>query len=154
MADEPIDPLPQTPPVIERVITEEDGKTYRARACLVKTIEGPFATDGFRGFSFPNPVPVHSVDGRRIGFAELEWDGKQLMAEVVIDYASQERLLIETGEKLYARPVGVVVLKNTDDPCIDFQDPIEIVRARVEKVLLTTTAPRDERIDPLGKPVV
>lgn len=149
------DPEP-LPPVaaIERVITEEEGKTYRARAALVKTLEGPFDTKNFQGFTFANPVPVLSADGRNIGFANLEWDGRQLMAEVVIEYASQERLLAETGQKIYARPEGYVALAASKNAYVDFQELIEVTHARIEAIRLTTDAPRDVSIDPLGKPVV
>ena len=90
---------------VERVILQEEAKIFRA--------EGPVLVEGLLTEATGLPIPVYSYDGKRIGFASLTFNGRGQQAVAMnLEYASEERLLIETGcENLYAHriPNGIVL---------------------------------------------
>lgn len=98
----------------QKTIRQEDVKLVRIRTVLAE-----FWRDV--RVSYRNPVEVRA-GGKRIGWASLwskPWPRKELMADLVFDYASPERLSIETeSESLYARLDGVFSLR---------EDPFEYV---------------------------
>lgn len=99
--DEPIGTL-EGPSAIDRVIDETTAKTFNITAVLAEL-------DNAVKVQFENPVPVKNEDGKLIGFATLHRSGHRVLGELFIDYATPERLTIETkAEKLYGRAAGTV----------------------------------------------
>lgn len=94
----------EDPEVVEEFVTDQDVKLLRLRTVLGDY--GPYV-------SYLNPVEVLS-GSRRIGWASLEFRSTVstvLMANLVLDAATPERLDIEAGDRhLYARLEGVCVL--------------------------------------------
>lgn len=78
----------------DRIVTEE--RLWRFKAMVIRVSPGAV-------FAFTNPVPVYTVGNRAtsklIGCAVLYLEGKDIIADGVLDYATPERLDIETGQR-------------------------------------------------------
>lgn len=78
----------------DRVVAEE--RLWRFKAMVIRVTPGTF-------LSFNNPVPVHTVGiggrSKLIGCAVLYVEGGDIIADGVLDYATPERLDIETGQR-------------------------------------------------------
>lgn len=97
MSDEKIEPLP--PPEFDRVIDEENTKTFRCRGVV---IDFPPYIDPECVVLPESPALVRNSEGAVIGVANLAVAGRVLEAELYLDYHTPERLLIETKSgKLY-----------------------------------------------------
>ncbi len=84
------------PPPIERVITEENAKTFQVSTEL-------FILDKIGDYDFTNckvefsnPVPVKNSSGTVIGSAVVSVEHSFVHAEVFLDYSTPERLDIQT----------------------------------------------------------
>lgn len=87
----------------ERLITEADARLVRFRTVAAEL-------DQQTVVSFLNPVEV-MAGSRRIGWASLQiddfWVTRKVIADLVFDYATPERLSIQAGQRLYARLEGL-----------------------------------------------
>ncbi len=98
----------QVPETVEKIIKQEDVRLFRVRTVCVENLE-------YFDLTVTNPIEVRA-GSRRIGWASLDFGGGfehglVVEADLVFDYASPERLSIETGaQKLYARLEGVHAL--------------------------------------------
>jgi hypothetical protein len=89
---------------VERIVTEADVRLFRLSTVLAVLPQTVFV-------SYLNPVEIRS-GRRRLGWASLHVEkargAQTIKADMVFDYASPERLTIETGgAKLFARLEGV-----------------------------------------------
>ncbi len=131
---------------------DEASRTFRVRAVLGKMgwpYEGTVVV-------CPPLTPVLS-SGKTIGFASVFIESGLIMADLSLDYATEERLVIETkSNKLYPRlnakvHLGAVynVEPETGTPLIDFDASPTIVQMDVKEVVLTTSHAYDGQA-PLG----
>jgi hypothetical protein len=145
------------PAAIERVFTQEETKVFSARAVLAY-LDGPVFDFGACSVAFvSNPLTVFSDEMRPIGYAApsivtTAGGRRVLAAEVTIDYATEERLLVETGEALYPRVFGTMKIPGM--ALLDFQQRFVPLNLRIDGIQLSRRAPADERIVPFGKPVL
>lgn len=117
---------------IDRVFTSEETRFYRAKVVLDRR---------YARRCVPGIAPVYS-DGCKlaIGFALVVPDGDRVLAELTVDYACEERLLAETkASKVYAH---AVMAADGDE------------RVFVDSIVLSLEKPADDRIRPLGEPVL
>lgn len=100
---------------IERVIDDSDGRVYERKGVELFILDGTYDTEGDAFLPeceliYANPVPI--INGAYseavIGAADLYREGKSLMADLFIMYDSQERLILETGAKLWATAYGQI----------------------------------------------
>jgi hypothetical protein len=92
---------------IDRVFTDSETRLLRVRATLLD-VSAWYDAQNTR-VQISNPVPVRSEDGRLLGYASVYMEGSRLRADLALDYASPERLNVQTGSSpLYAVPVGEV----------------------------------------------
>ena len=154
--------IEQSQPVVEqqvvKEIKQEDANLFRTKAVLVY-LDSPVYDFSATEISFPqNPVPVYSEDREKhLGFATLYLDTRggiqRIVAEIITDYATEERLLIETGEiRLYPRFYGRQGFRA--QAMFDFTKPLEVFTLTVDGIILSTAKPADTRIAPLGTPVL
>lgn len=139
---------------VDRVVLQDEVKLFRVRAVLTY-LDGPvYDLPGKVSFG-QSPVPVYSDDMvRLLGFATvvLDRDGvaPRLVADLSLDYACEERLLVETQSAgLFARVFGSLTCAPM--PLFDFQAPILAISLRIDGIQLTMTPPVDPRLEPLGK---
>jgi|SRR6185436_7944598 len=102
-----------------------------------------------------NPTPVHNEEGKVLGYAMVRVQNRKLVADIVIDYASPERLAAETrdGVRHYARAVGSVAHKTRGDGILDFMRP-EVSKVEIDNITLTSSKPNDPKVLPLGEPIL
>lgn len=121
----------EVPETVERTITEADARLFRVRTVAAELNPGVRV-------EFLNPVEV-MAGGKRIGWASLSiddvWMTKKIVADLVFDYATPERLSIQAGQKLYARVEGINSLR---------VEPFEVVG------LWRALLPEVQQIDVLG----
>ena len=103
---------------IERVIDEENGRTFDRLAVEILILDGKKDGQGEKfcsecNVTFETPIPVtrQGYEAEVIGWAHPFLDGNRLMADIFIRYDSPERLLIESGEKIYPSATGIIVDK-------------------------------------------
>lgn len=115
--------------VSDRVFTQEETKLFEVKGVL------EFTDNKNRPIRFTNPVPVKDTeDGKAIGFVTVEYNANRLIASGTIDYSTEERLLIETGEKMY---FSMTLAYGDDGLSLDC-------------LTLTSKRPNDTRIAPVG----
>lgn len=140
---------------IERVITQEDARLYRAKAILAylddSSLDFSKATITTEG----NLVPIESEDGKLLGYASVDLVNNRLLAEVAIDYATPERLSAEMREGLRYYPRIRGSIQVLDGVFVD----ITPIKAQVQyleilKLVLSTERPSDPRLQALGEPVL
>lgn len=132
-----------------RVVTQEDVKLYRERTILAY-LEGATA---IAALFADNPVPVESDDGKLIGTANVSIQNSKLIAELVIDYATPERLNAENrdGVRHWARIVGMLCTQ----PSMAFVDVSRpSLTLTVDKLVLSTHRPADGRLLAFGEPIL
>ena len=151
--DEPVGTLEGE--TIDRVILQDETRLYRAKVVLTY-LDGPVYDFGPTDVMFQNPVKVYDDDMKQLGFASLDLEetpgDQRLTAEISIDYSCQERLLIETEAKFYARVFGKMAVPAM--PLFDFQAPVPIIRLIIDGIQISTQRPADPRISHVGAPVV
>lgn len=141
---------------IERVVDNSTAKTFPVKAVLA-ILDSPHLTFNFMELNVDNPVPVYSADRKILGYASVFVEGNKLLAEGSIDYASPERLSIETNsEKLYLGLFeGFVDSEPMYSSDVDLygckSDVFEIV---VGSLRIAPYKPQDDRLEPVGKPVL
>ncbi len=124
---------------VERVFLQEDVKLYRVKTVVANIEDG-------RIYGARNPVPVRNDDWKLIGFADVHQEGYRLIGELAIDYATEERLLIETGsERFYPRCYVDIPNEFANGPAKWF---------RVSDIVLTRSRPADRNLQPVGEPVL
>jgi len=96
---------------IQKVFTQEETRLYRARALIFELTPEWENIDVQLG-----AVPVIARNGVRIGTASLERDKNRVYADLVIDYATQDRFDLESGMELYAAPL------------VKFSQEVEVIR--------------------------
>lgn len=148
--EEEVEPLAGVP-AVERVVTEEDGRTFRCRALVAYLDSEVYDLDGVT-VGFSNPVPVRGISNQVIGFANLWVDGGRILADASIEYASEERLLAETqSQRLYARPYGRLAVDPM--PVFEFHARLPVRSLVVDGLQLLPDVPADARAVPFGVPV-
>jgi len=86
---------------IEKVYTQDETPLYRTKALLLE-----FMPEWSKvAIELGKPVPVLGQGKARIGTASLAREGNRVYAELVIDYATDDRLDLENGKELYAAPL-------------------------------------------------
>jgi hypothetical protein len=138
------------PVEVERVIDGADTRTYDKKSVEVLILDGvPDSRDDcfvpHSELTFENPVPVVRAQDDVIGWATLYRQGKSLMADLFLRYDSEERLLLETGGKLYPGVNGAVTSAEFSE---DFTSR-QILAARITHVGLTIHPNIDRRILPV-----
>lgn len=100
---------PFTKALTPESVVELDGiKTYSTPAVIADLRNSHLNFRSGR-VSFDNPIPVKSDDGRTIGYASVEERDGKLVGLLSIDYATPERLSLETrSERLFAWAVGQI----------------------------------------------
>jgi hypothetical protein len=139
---------------VERVITQDEVKLYRSKG-VVTYLDGGIYDFGAASVTFKaNPVPVLNDDNKTIGFASVtvvrdESGRRSLVADIAIDYSTEERLLAETGEKLWPRVFGT--MRFAALPLFDFQQRLTPTYLRIDGIQISRVAPSDERIPRFGQ---
>lgn len=141
---------------VERVVVQEEVKLFRARQ-VVSYLDGPVydfaaASLGFNG----SPLPVFDEHMKKIGFASttvVRDDGaRRIFADISIDYATETRLLAETGSvKLYPHLFGQ--MKFGAIPLFDFHQRLTPTYLRIDGIQISRLRPSDERISVFGSPL-
>jgi hypothetical protein len=86
-------------------LTEEQAKIYRTKGVIL-TFVGQLK---FCALKVEGIIPVYS-DGRVIGcLGEVVTEGESVVAEMILDYSTPERLEIQNGDSLWAEPVLKVI---------------------------------------------
>lgn len=143
------------PENVEKVIKQEDTRLLRVRAVV-----GTFRSEVFdydrAELIVTNPVEVVSEDGESLGWASVYLDGMRVIADMVLDYATPERLSYENGESLYAQAQGTMdfnVLDFEQRGTLDFSGRpyrVRVLDVTVLKVVVTAK-PTDDSLDPIGR---
>lgn len=146
-------------PVIERVLTEEQLRTYSARVVVTYLDSDVFDLRNSQIIFRENPIPVMGLSGDRIGFASVWVDGyashQHVVAQLSLVYDSEERLLIETKSAyIYAYLTGRVMGVDLHHAFMDFCRPVEVAAIIVDSIRLDTRAPHDRRLQAVGEPVL
>lgn len=120
---------------LDRVFTDADTKLYR--------FEAEVAIIGSKGYPMAISVlPVKDEEDKTIGYASVEVRKNKLIASCTLDYHTPERLLIETGEKLYLQPTWIF----TDYPKNGYV---------LEQITIVQGEPVPQwPLEPIGKPVL
>ena len=137
---------------IERVIVQDEVKLWRSHAVL-SYLDGPVYDFDGALVEIVNPVPVFSDDMKRIGFATasieyLGHDPHRIVADLILDYATEERFLTEMNIKpLYPRIFGRLALPAM--PLFDFRSPIKISKLVLQGIQISHNPPADPRLNKL-----
>lgn len=115
-------------PITDKVFTDEDVKLFEVKGTV------SYLDDSTRPV-YSNPVQVIDSNGTIVGYVSLRKVRDELVADGTIDYATEARLLVQVGEKVYFATHG-----HLD----------EAKRYVIESLTLTTDRPLDPRIDPVG----
>lgn len=141
-------PAPDIP--IERVTLQEEVKLFRCSTVLAYLDSKVFNLHQAE-LQIPNPVPVHDQANRRVGFALVEVRqgslGKYLHADISFDYATEERLLIQNRERLWAYPFGSLQVNPASLQVFEFQKPLAVQRLQIDGIQLLHRTPQDHRLD-------
>jgi hypothetical protein len=130
--------------VVEKVFTPEDGKLYQLKEVYVTNLDSKVFDIFDSEVVIESPTPVYAVgdDSKKIGFANLYMkDGpcgsRYLVAEINIEYSSEERLLIETGAvRLYARVFGRMHCERVH--FFDFNERIRVDKLKIDGIQLSS----------------
>jgi hypothetical protein len=140
------------PVEIERVIDGSETRTYDKKGVEVLILDGlpDSVGDAFVAhceLEFENPVPVvRDERGKEIiGTAVLYRQGKSLLADLFLRYDSEERLVLETGGKLYPGVAGAITGAELSDGLVHKR----IVSARIQRIGLHIASNVDPRISPV-----
>jgi hypothetical protein len=139
---------------IDRVIVDSEVKVYRTKVVLAY-LNSSVYDFVWTSFTVSNDglVPVCSDDGRKLGFATVTRENNRIVADLCIDYASEERLMAETRSvKIYPRLRGRLTVPS--EPFLDFQALIKPLAIVIEGVVLSTTSPTYASSPVLGELVL
>lgn len=129
---------------IDRVISDEDTKTYEMKATLL-ILDDKVPGNKYEGAEmyWENPVQVLDSEERVIGAATIFRDGKRIEAELFIDYSTPERLTIETQTgKLHAHPSILEAMDNSEGEW-------RVIFGNIKNVIISGHMQPDDRIVPL-----
>lgn len=128
-------------------ITPENTKTFEMTATLGYFDEpGVRYSDEVWNFSL-GPTPVVSEDGRRIGSAVVFAEDGVVKATIHIDYATEERLLVETDSiQLWPRIRGRLYYRVQRADFLFERLEHEVSGIVVHEVVMTTRKNPDARI--------
>jgi hypothetical protein len=128
-----------------RVIDQNEVKLYKEKA-IIAYLDVP-------SVKVPNPTPVENDEGKIIGQAHVFIYNQKLIADVLIDYSTPERLSAETrdGVRYWVRAVGMFEVEV--DRLLDFGKPI-VAAVQIKKLVLSTERPYDRRLLPFGDPIL
>lgn len=139
----------------ERIFLQEEAKLYHAKAILAFLSSNDHYDFSQTVFTFSeNPLPINNEEGKLIGFAAVERRNDRLLGDLAIDYSTPERLSAETrdGLRYYPRLVGEMFLEPASDTFLDTFGRCRAVQWMVvDGLVLSTKAPRDFRLQPLGE---
>jgi hypothetical protein len=145
-------------PEVEKVFLQDEAKLYRTRAVLGYIENKHFDYTGSTITTEFPVVPVENDEGKLIGFANLTINKKSIWADISIDYSTPERLSAELrdGERVFPRMVGELVTREENpSPFVDLAGGRRVVVSlKVSKVVLSSQASSDKRLQPLGEPVL
>lgn len=148
---EPVGALPDKTE-IERVLVQDEVKLYRAR-CVIAYLDGGVYDFSDTELSIANPLPVYSDDMRQLGFASATLENGRVIADLAIDYACEERLLIESKDaRIFPRVFGTMSLPQM--LVFDFQVRLQVLKLDLHGIKLTRLEPVDDRLSPVGTPVL
>jgi hypothetical protein len=126
----------------ERVITQDDARLFRAKVYLLES--DPVVTFREARIEHVNPLPVYDDTGRLIGGASVVVEDGRVRADLVFDYASPERLDIETEQRVYAHPRGTFRWDVQDLPLSSYderEDPARVLFVKLVGITLSGTLP-------------
>lgn len=166
-----VDDVPPLELLEER--SSEGEKTYQVRcvAAILDPEDERVITD-FSGARMlvDNPVPVVSAEsGGNVGVASIYQEGGRILAELTLEYACAERLLIQSGAApVYPKLLGDVYGEDVEDMnCGNTEDgevfddllaiherPNRVREFTVRGLLLTRNRPSDLRLERVGEVVV
>lgn len=127
------------------VVVVENPPVFQLKGEIMLLDDGNIPANGDRTkckVSFENPVSVFSDDGRLLGAARLYQEGKALMAEMFLDYATPERLDIENGVKYYLWNNGHDTVTGAK-----IGNHLVILSSNIQSLMLQKHAPNDKRIN-------
>ena len=122
------------PAPVERVILQEEVKLFEIKTLLAQLSSSVYDLSNLPSLSH-DLVPVFSEDDKKLGFASLYIEDNAIYAAMAIDFSSEERLLIETGEKLYARFYGRIGVPGSK--YMDLQKKLSVTKLIVDGIVLT-----------------
>ncbi len=143
-------------PEVDRVLLQDEVKLYRARAVLAY-LDSPHYDYDDTVVSYENPLPVRNEEGALIGHANIALVNGRIIGDVLIEYASPERLVAETrqGVRHYPRLMGTSMGTLSASPFVDtFGKKLKVLALTVKGITLSAHASSDERLQPLGEPVL
>jgi hypothetical protein len=157
MDEEPILSLSHLAPP-DTVYDQADIKLYRARIVLDYVDRTAYDLSKTK-YRVPADAPVKVFDGddRLIGFGSIVFVKNHFEADIAVDYATEERLLIETGEiKIYGRLRGHLQMPRRleDQYVLDLQSKPAVDTMVVSDIILSRVKPGDDRVLPVGAPVL
>ena len=137
-----------------KIYTQEDAKLFRVKGVLA-ILDTPFYDYTNAKFSLHNPTPVKDSSHKRVGFANVYLENNKLMADVVLDYFIPDRLDIDIKNGIYLTINGFKVEEAETSTRIDLLGHIrKIHEVSILSLSLTHKKPLDNRIEPLGEPVL
>ena len=137
---------------------QESARTFSGRG-LVAILESPFLDFAAAKVIIEGPVPVVDDGGKVIGYASVALQGLKLIAEYSIRYDTPERLSIETqSPPMYFRARGYFGWVGG----IPYQEEVlDLVGSKtvvdelaIDGLVLSQTRPTDERVPPVGEPIL
>jgi len=139
-------------PAVDRAYTQEETKLFRRKAVLTY-LDGPVYDFDLDRVEFENPVPVYGSDMKKLGFAMVSVEDNRILADITIDYSTEERLLAETGSTdLFPRFFGRMGVPAM--ALFDFQAPTQVLQLMLDGIQLSPDKPADPRLGRFGDPVL
>lgn len=134
-----------------RVIDGNEVRLFRGGAILAY-LDGVYEKATFDG---PNPIRIENDEGKILGYANVQIKNRKLVAEVILEYASPERLAAETrdGVRHYVRVDGMLDTESRYDDLLDFHR-LAVTKIRILRLVLSPDRPTDPRIQALGEPII
>lgn len=146
-----IEPLPPVEPVRLLNLVESDTLAVPALLVILDKDPGPawFAFADDAEIRVEGPVPVKSSDFETLlGYAHVYQDGKRLLATLFIRKDCPERLDIEQ-RRLYPNPAFSAEVWDCER-----KEGGGVTKATLREIALTPDGLLDERIPPIGAPLL
>jgi hypothetical protein len=143
---------------VEKVIVGDEVRLYRTRS-VVAYLDGPVYCFDAAEIRISNPTPVvdDDLNAKVLGFANIliqncgagPVPARRLVADIVINYSCEERLLAETGaEAIYPQLKGLI--KTTTPLFLNPTKRLLVTQIKINSIVLTRTRPQDPRLDRFG----
>ncbi|GAC1697148.1 MAG: hypothetical protein NVS9B9_19710 [Ktedonobacteraceae bacterium] len=142
------------PAAVDRVIDSADTRLYRKPGVEIFNMNAPHIDYSQAILQCDNPVPVYGSEWNQIGYANVYVSGLScIFADLIIDYHTAERLIIETGSfPIYPAVSGTVQYRNGFDSMATLDNYTQMARVdiiRIYDIRLRPTPCADNRIEPI-----